>query len=105
MLNTMPFSSILEIIKKRAARYQSRNVAVLLKVQEEWQEVGESFGLAKEVRPITYKNGIVFLVVSSLAEAAHIRLKKQKIKEVINHSLKKDIIKDIKFLVREETRS
>jgi len=96
----MAFSSIREVIQKRSARYRSQDAAVLLSIEENWEETANSLNLEKGTKPTLYKNGNLFLLVSSLAEAAQIRLQKERIKKEINSFLKKNFIKDIRFQVK-----
>jgi len=98
----MALSSIGEVIKKRAARYVSLDAAVLISVGEVWKKIKDTTGLEKAIVPSAFKKGTLRLTVSSLAEAAHIRLQKERIKKEINSFLKKEFIKDIKFEVKKK---
>ena len=95
----MAFTSLRDLLIKNAARFQSRNEAVLLSMDEVWDDVVKEFNIDSLTNPRSYKKGILIISCLSLSEASHLKLQKERIKTKINQLLKKELVKEVQFRV------
>lgn len=95
----MAFISFKDLLIKNAARFRSRNEAVLLSISKVWDETSREFNFSDSTSPSIFKKGNLIIGCSSLAEASHFKLQKEKIRQKINQLLNKDLVKEIQFRV------
>ena len=93
------FIQLRELILKNANRFRSQNEAVLLEINDFWDNISEEMNISGDVGPQMFKGGVLTISCSSSAEASNLNLIKEKIKIEVNKKLKRKEIKKIQFRI------
>jgi predicted nucleic acid-binding Zn ribbon protein len=93
------FIQLRKLILKNANRFRSQNEAVLLEINDFWENISKEMNIGRSVGPQMFKGGVLTISCSSSAEASNLNLIKERIKIEINKKLERKEIKKIQFRI------